>query len=51
MAGRLGEAIPLLERTLADSERVLGRAHPNTVAFRNNLAAAYQAAGRLNKAD
>ena len=27
-AGRLDEAIPLLERTLADRERVLGETHP-----------------------
>jgi tetratricopeptide (TPR) repeat protein len=34
--------IPLHERTLADRERVLGPAHPDTLASRNNLAAAYQ---------
>jgi len=49
-AGRLGEAIPLHERTLADSERVLGADHPYTVASRNNLAYAYQAAGRHTEA-
>ena len=38
-------AIPLLERTLADCERVLGPDHPDTLASRNNLAAAYRAAG------
>jgi len=32
--------IPLLERTLADCERIFGPDHPNTVACRNNLAAA-----------
>ena len=37
-AGRLDEAIPLFERTLADSERVLGVTHPDTLASRNNLA-------------
>ena len=37
-AGRLDEAIPLFERTLADRERVLGEAHPDTLTTRNNLA-------------
>ena len=36
-AGRLEEAIPLLERTLADAERVLGADHPQTLTSRNNL--------------
>jgi len=35
------------ERTLADSEQVLGETHPATLASRNNLAYAYRAAGRL----
>ena len=48
--GRLGEAISLFERALADRERVLGADHPGTVESRNDLAAAYQAAGRLSKA-
>ena len=38
-AGRTAEAIPLLERTLADCERMLGADHPDTNAARNNLAA------------
>jgi hypothetical protein len=38
-AGRTAEAIPLLERTLADSERLLGADHPNTKVVRENLAA------------
>ena len=37
-------------RTLADSERVLGADHPDTLASRNNLAAAYRSAGRLDQA-
>ncbi len=37
-AGRLGEAIPLFEATLADRERVLGADHPDTLTSRNNLA-------------
>jgi Tetratricopeptide repeat len=44
------EAIPLQERTLADSERVLGADHPDTLTSRHNLAGAYQAAGRLEEA-
>ena len=50
-AGRLDEAIPLLERTLADRERVLGETHPGTLNSRSNLASAYQAAGRLDEAE
>ena len=49
-AGRLAEAIPLFERTLADCEQILGDTHPNTLTLRNNLATAYQAAGRLAEA-
>ena len=37
-AGRLGEAIPLYEKTLAEYERVLGADHTDTVASRNSLA-------------
>ena len=47
----MAEAIPLYERTLADCERVLGPTHPDTLASRNNLAAAYQAAGRRAEAE
>ena len=36
-AGRLDQAIPLCERTLADAERVLGADHPHTLSSRNNL--------------
>ena len=49
-AGLLEQAIPLFERTLADSERVLGADHPDTLGSRNNLAGAYRAAGRLEQA-
>ena len=49
-AGRAAEAIPLLERTLADRERVLGPDHPDTLTSRNNLAYAYVAAGRAAEA-
>jgi tetratricopeptide (TPR) repeat protein len=49
-AGRLEEALPLYERTLADWERRLGADHPDTLSSRNNLANAYRAAGRLEEA-
>jgi tetratricopeptide (TPR) repeat protein len=49
-AGRLAEAIPLLERTLTDRERILGDTHPKTLTSRNNLATVYQLAGRLAEA-
>ena len=38
-AGRTAEAIPLLERMLADCERMLGADHPWTKAARVGLAA------------
>jgi hypothetical protein len=49
-AGRTAEAIPLLERTLADCERVLRTCHRDTLTSRNNLAMSYQAAGRTAEA-
>ena len=49
-AGRLGEAIALLEDTRADTERVLGAEDLTTLTARNNLASAYQEAGRLGQA-
>ena len=49
-AGRTAEAITLHEQTLADRERVLGPDHPDTLSTRNNLAAAYRAAGRTAEA-
>jgi hypothetical protein len=48
-AGRLEEAIPLLEWTLADRERALGDTHPDTLTSRNNLASAYQATRRRRR--
>jgi hypothetical protein len=45
-AGRTAEAIPLLQRSLTDRERLFGTDHRRTLASRNNLAAAYRAAGR-----
>ncbi|MGW5555523.1 tetratricopeptide repeat protein, partial [Nocardia beijingensis] len=49
-AGRVVEAIPLYERTLADRERVSGADHPDTLVSRNNLASAYLSAGRVVEA-
>jgi len=49
-AGRLDEAIPLLERTLAATEGVLGPDHPITLTAQNNLALAYLRANRLDEA-
>ena len=48
--GRLGAAVEVHERTLADREWALGAGHPDTLAARGNLAHAYQQAGRLNEA-
>jgi hypothetical protein len=49
-AGRLGEAIPLYQQTLADRQRVLDADHPDTLTSRNNLASGYESAGRLGEA-
>ena len=49
-AGRFDEAIPLYEKALADSARVRGDEHPDTLISRGNLAGAYYAAGRLGEA-
>jgi tetratricopeptide (TPR) repeat protein len=54
LLGLLGDSaaqsIVIGERLVAASERVLGPDHPSTLASRNNLAAAYQAAGRRDEA-
>ena len=44
------QAIAVGEPLVADFERLLGPDHPDTLGSRNNLAAAYQAAGRADKA-
>ena len=44
------QAILAGEPLVADFERVLGPDHPNTMGSRNNLAAAYRAAGRAAEA-
>jgi tetratricopeptide (TPR) repeat protein len=48
--GPTAEAIPLLEQTLADRERLLGDDHPSTLYSRNNLALAYRDAGQTTEA-
>jgi DNA-binding SARP family transcriptional activator len=45
-AGRPADAIALYERTVDDSERMLGLAHPVTLDARASLAEMYQTAGR-----
>jgi hypothetical protein len=45
-----GQAIMLGERLTADQARLLGPDHPDTLTSRDNLAAAYQAAGRTTEA-
>ena len=40
----------LLRKTVADSVRVLGADHPQTLTSRNNLALAYQAEGNPGRA-
>ena len=49
-AADLSRAIAAGIGTLADSERVLGADHPDTLTSRDNLAGAYQAAGLLEEA-
>jgi hypothetical protein len=49
-AWRTTEAIQLLEKTLADQERVLGPDHPDSLVSRANLAAVYRTVGRIAEA-
>ena len=49
-AGRVAEAIPLFEQTLAMRQRTLGLDDPETLTSQNNLASAYQDAGRTAEA-
>ena len=46
----LVQAIDYGQGLIADSERILGETHPDILTSRNNLAAAYRAAGRLDEA-
>jgi hypothetical protein len=48
-AGRVAEAIPLVEQILADRERLLGAEHPSTLNARQHLAGAYRAAARAGE--
>ncbi|GAA4263875.1 tetratricopeptide repeat protein [Dactylosporangium darangshiense] len=48
--GQIAEAVAAFEQLLIDRRRVLGEDHPDTLATRNNLAAAYQEAGRVPEA-
>jgi tetratricopeptide (TPR) repeat protein len=48
-AGRIGEAITILEQVTADRE-LLGPEHPHTLAARANLATSYRQAGRTGEA-
>ena len=50
IARQLDEVVPQFEQTLADRERVLGQAHPDTLTSHDNLAIAYKDAGRLDEA-
>ncbi|MEW9531980.1 tetratricopeptide repeat protein, partial [Microbispora sp. NPDC049125] len=49
-AGDVGRAVTLYERVLADSERVLGSDHRNTLILRANLAGAYMSLGDVGRA-
>ncbi|MEU2107157.1 FxSxx-COOH system tetratricopeptide repeat protein [Nocardia sp. NPDC019255] len=49
-AADLARAIKLAHTNHTDHERVLGTDHPDTLTARNNLAGAYQSAGRLTEA-
>ncbi|MFF8604093.1 tetratricopeptide repeat protein [Streptomyces sp. NPDC015245] len=40
--GRTGEAITIQERVVADTERLLGGDHPESIRARDNLAFAYE---------
>jgi tetratricopeptide (TPR) repeat protein len=50
LADNAAQAIAIGEQLVADQEQVLGPEDPNTLAARNNLAIAYQAAGRTDEA-
>lgn len=49
-AGRYAQAQPVLERTLAQFERIYGDARPDTIAVRANLAALYLRMGQAPRA-
>ncbi|TDB96039.1 tetratricopeptide repeat protein [Micromonospora fluostatini] len=49
-AGRIHEAVDLLDQVLADRVDILGERHPDTLMVRVNLAGAYREAGRTRDA-
>ena len=49
--GKYNEAAALAEKSLALSERMLGREHPDTLSSTNNLAVLYKDQGRLADAE
>jgi tetratricopeptide (TPR) repeat protein len=50
LGGSFAQAIEYGQDLVADRERVLGEAHPDTLTSRNSLARAYRDAGRLGEA-
>lgn len=50
-AGRTDQAIRLLQRVVADDERLLGNDHPDTLIALTSLAASYEVAGRTGEAN
>lgn len=49
-AGRVEEAIALLERVVAVQTELFGADHPDTLISRHNLAGVYRSAGRVAEA-
>ena len=50
-AGSSDDALPLLQATLLESERILGPDHPSTLSVLANLAGIYQSRGEYDKAE
>ncbi|MBT9136741.1 MAG: Photosystem I assembly protein Ycf3 [Firmicutes bacterium] len=48
--GKYDEALPLYQRALAISERILGPDHPNVAGSLNNLAMLYSEQGKYDEA-
>jgi tetratricopeptide (TPR) repeat protein len=49
-AGRVADAVPLVEQVLTAREQLFGAEHARTLTARNNLASAYRATGRAAEA-
>lgn len=47
---RVGQTIPLHERTRGDGRRTIGAGHPDSLGYQNNLAIAYLKADRIREA-